>query len=234
MTKLQMNKDSELARFLEKMGIGGNISECLTCGACNSRCTWFDGEGGPMPRQMVRMAALGLDDQLIKSGMLWDCLICNRCTETCPMGITMDVVVRKARSLAKAADLIPEDIQKGIKNRLELGDVNGLTKEEFVETVEWVSEEFVDEVDDERLKSPMTGKDVNSSTFPTPGNWASTCSTSQPWPSCFMPPKRPGPCPPSTPMSPTGDTLWARRILPRKSPSWWWNPRKNLGSKPWS
>ncbi|MCG8635546.1 MAG: (Fe-S)-binding protein [Desulfobacterales bacterium] len=154
MTHLHMNKDSELARFLDKLGTGDNISECLTCGACNSRCTWFDGQGGPMPRQMVRMAALGLDDQLIKSGMLWDCLICNRCTETCPMGITMDVVVRKARSLAGAADLIPEDIQKGMKNRLELGDVNGLTKEEFVETVEWVSEEFVDEVEDDDAEIP--------------------------------------------------------------------------------
>ena len=154
MTHLHMNKDSELARFLDKLGTGDNISECLTCGACNSRCTWFDGQGGPMPRQIVRMAALGLDDQLIKSGMLWDCLICNRCTETCPMGITMDVVVRKARSLAGAADLIPEDIQKGMKNRLELGDVNGLTKEEFVETVEWVSEEFVDEVEDDDAEIP--------------------------------------------------------------------------------
>ncbi len=154
MTHLHVNKDSELARFLDKLGKGDNISECLTCGACNSRCTWFDGEGGPMPRQMIRMAALGLDEQLIKSGMLWDCLVCNRCTESCPMGITMDVVVRKARSLAKASDLIPEDIQKGIKNRLELGDVNGLTKEEFVETVEWVSEEFVDEVEDDEAEIP--------------------------------------------------------------------------------
>jgi len=168
MTKLHMNKDSELARFLDEMGIGGNISECLTCGACNSRCTWFDGQGGPMPRQMVRMAALGLDEQLIQSGMLWDCLVCNRCTEGCPMGIKMDVVVRKARSLARASDLIPEDIRKGIKNRLELGDVNGLTQEEFVETVEWVSEEFVDEVDDETAEIPHDKEGAKFLYLPNP------------------------------------------------------------------
>ncbi|WDP92263.1 MAG: (Fe-S)-binding protein [Desulfobacter sp.] len=152
MTKLNMNKESQLARFMDEMIPGGNIAECLTCGACNSRCTWFDGQGGPMPRQMVRMAALGLDEQLIQSGMLWDCLVCNRCTEVCPMGIKMDVVVRKARSLAE--DRIPQDIRTGIKKRLELGDVNGLTQEEFVETVEWVSEEFVDEVNDETAEIP--------------------------------------------------------------------------------
>ncbi|MEH0020221.1 MAG: (Fe-S)-binding protein [Desulfobacter sp.] len=168
MTHLHMNKDSELARFLDKLGTGDNISECLTCGACNSRCTWFDGQGGPMPRQMVRMAALGLDDQLIKSGMLWDCLICNRCTQDCPMGITMDIVVRKARSLAAANDQIPEDIQKGIKSRLELGDVNGLTKEEFVETVEWVSEEFVDEVEDENAEIPHDKEGAKFLYLPNP------------------------------------------------------------------
>ncbi len=162
MTQARINTKSELTQCLDLLGMGDNISECLTCGACNSRCTWFDGQGGPMPRQMVRMAALGLDDELIKSQMLWDCLICNRCTQGCPMGITMDMVVRKGRSLAAAKDLIPEDIQKGIKNRLELGDVNGLTQEEFVETVEWVSEEFVDEVDDPKAEIPH---DIQGSKF---------------------------------------------------------------------
>lgn len=162
MTQARINTKSELTQCLDLLGLGDNISECLTCGACNSRCTWFDGEGGPIPRQMIRMAALGLDDELIQSQMLWDCLICNRCTQGCPMGITMDMVVRKGRSLAAAKDLIPEDIQKGIKNRLELGDVNGLTQEEFVETVEWVSEEFVDEVDDPKAEIPH---DIQGSKF---------------------------------------------------------------------
>jgi Fe-S oxidoreductase len=103
---------------------------------------------------MVRLAALGLDEILVESGMLWDCLVCNRCTQGCPMGIAMDVVVRRARSLAIAEDQIPVDIQKGIKSRLETGDVNGLTQEEFVETVEWVSEEFVDEVGDPAAAIP--------------------------------------------------------------------------------
>ena len=152
MDKATINTESELSTLLNHLSLGDNISECLTCGACNSRCTWFDGEGGPMPRQMIRMAALGLDEQLVDSNMLWDCMICNRCTQDCPMGITMDRVVTRARNLAIARGQIPEDIKKGIKNRLEKGDVNGLTREEFVETVEWVSEEFSDEMDDPKAQ----------------------------------------------------------------------------------
>ena len=168
MTQHSINTDSELARYMDKIGVGDNASECLTCGACNSRCTWFDGEGGPLPRQIVRMAALGLDQELLDSNMLWDCLICNRCTEVCPMEIKMDMVVRKARSLTAAEEITPKDIRKGIKTRLELGDVNGLTKEEFVETVEWVSEEFVDEVEDEAAKIPYDKEGCTLLYMPNP------------------------------------------------------------------
>lgn len=163
-----INKESALYAMLNRFSTGDNTLECLTCGACSSRCTWFDGEGGPVPRQIIRMAALGLDEQLVKSNMLWDCLICNRCTQGCPMGITMDTVVRKARSLAIAEGKIPEDIKKGIRNRLELGDVNGLTKEEFVETIEWISEEFVDEVDDPDAEIPHDKKGAKLLYLPNP------------------------------------------------------------------
>ncbi|MFU8770335.1 MAG: 4Fe-4S dicluster domain-containing protein, partial [Desulfotignum sp.] len=149
-----LDKNTELGRLLNRLTRGDNIDECLTCGICNSRCTWFDGPGGPLPRQIVRMAALGLEQALVDSHMLWDCLICNRCTQACPMGITMDLVVTRARGLAAADGQIPGDIRKGIKTRLELGDVNGLTTEEFVETVEWMSEEFADEMDDPEAQIP--------------------------------------------------------------------------------
>ncbi len=168
MDTVTIDKTSALYKLMNQYQLGDNIAECLTCGACNSRCTWFDGQGGPLPRQIVRMAAFGLDAQLVESDMLWDCLICNRCTQDCPMGIKMDNVVTKARSLAIADNKIPEDIKKGIKNRLELGDVNGLTKEEFVETVEWVSEEFEDEVDDPKAEIPHDKKGAKLLYLPNP------------------------------------------------------------------
>ena len=145
-----------------------NIFECLSCGACTSSCSWFDGEGGPVPRQIIRMAALGLDDQLIQSGMLWDCLLCNRCTQNCPMGITMAKVVRKGRSHPHAHKLISDDIRRGIASRLSTGDVNGLTKEDFVDTVEWMSEEFIDEVNDPGAEIPYDQKGADVLYLPNP------------------------------------------------------------------
>jgi Fe-S oxidoreductase len=168
MENATINKTSVLNKQLNLFLRGDNIQECMTCGACNSRCTWFDGQGGPLPRAIIRMAALGLDEQLVNSNMIWDCLLCNRCTQECPMGISMDKVVAKARSLAIAEEHIPKDIQKGIKNRLELGDVNALTKEEFVETVEWVSEEFTDDMDDPKAIIPHDIKGTKLLYLPNP------------------------------------------------------------------
>ena len=168
MGNASINKTSALYKMLNQFPLGDNISECLTCGACNSRCTWFDGQGGPLPRAIIRMAALGLDEQLVQSNMIWDCLLCNRCTQGCPMGITMDKVVAKARSLAIADGKIPKDIKTGIKNRIELGDVNALTTEEFVETVEWVSEEFTDEMDDPKAIIPHDIKGTKLLYLPNP------------------------------------------------------------------
>jgi Fe-S oxidoreductase len=147
-----LEKDTELSRLLNRLTQGDNIDECLTCGICNSRCTWFDQQGGPVPRQIVRMAVLGLEQELVDSRMLWDCLICNRCTQDCPMGIDMDQVVTRGRSLAAARNQIPEDISKGIDHRLAHRNVNGLTTEEFVDTVEWIDEEFADDMEDPKAR----------------------------------------------------------------------------------
>jgi len=168
METVRLNQNTYLTDVLNTSHKDDNILECLSCGACSSSCSWFEGEGGPVPRQIIKMASLGLDDLLIKSGMLWDCLLCNRCTQNCPMGITMAKVVRKGRSHPDAGNLISEDIKKGIKSRLSTGDVNGLTREDFVETVEWMSEEFVDEVNDPEACIPYDIKGARYLYLPNP------------------------------------------------------------------
>jgi Fe-S oxidoreductase len=147
---------------------GDNIIDCLTCGICISRCSWYDGEGGPNPRQMVRMAQLGLDNLLAESGMIWDCMICNHCTVACPMGIVMEEVVRKARSLPAARQRTPHDIQHGIETRLETGDVNGLSEEDFMDTIEWVNEEITDDLEDPKAAIPINQKGATYLYLPNP------------------------------------------------------------------
>ncbi len=160
--------DSPFLSLLNKKDKGDNISECMTCGICTSRCSWYDGEGGPDPRQMVRMAQLGLDSLLAQSYMIWDCMLCNHCTVECPMGIVMENVARKARSLPDAIERMPQDIKNGIQTRLETGDVNGFTQEDFIETIEWVNEELCDEMDDSKAAIPTEQKGAKYLYLPNP------------------------------------------------------------------
>lgn len=160
--------NSDFFNILNKNERGDNITDCLTCGICVSRCSWYDGEGGPNPRRMVRMAQLGLDDMLAQSPMIWDCMVCNHCTTACPMGITMGDLVRKARSMEKADALIPESIKHGIETRLETGDVNGFTETDFIETIEWLNEEIADENDDPNALIPQDLKGAKYLYLPNP------------------------------------------------------------------
>jgi len=168
MTKATICHTSPILGVLNKAAREDNISECLTCGICNSRCTWYDGPGGPNPRQMVRMAQLGLDDLLAQSSMPWDCMICNHCTVDCPMGISMERLVRKARSLPEAQKKVPKDIRKGIDNRLKMGDVNGFTEQDFFETIEFINEEIEDENDDPKAQIPVDQKNARFLYLPNP------------------------------------------------------------------
>lgn len=168
MTNAALCFDTPLYRMLNQKERDDNISECLTCGICISRCTWYDGEGGPNPRQMVRLAQLGLDELLAKSHMIWDCMICNHCTLACPMGITMEEVVRRARGLSREYERVPGDIETGVNTRLETGDVNGFTQEDFVETIDWLNEEIEDENEDPKAQIPYDQKGARYLYLPNP------------------------------------------------------------------
>ena len=50
----------------------GNLSLCLTCGACSSGCP-ATGLEGMDPRKFLRMAVLGLDEEILSSPWIWMC-----------------------------------------------------------------------------------------------------------------------------------------------------------------
>ncbi len=75
----------------------GNLNLCLTCGACASGCP-ATGLDGMDPRKFLRMAALGLDDEIMKSDWVWMCSMCQRCVYVCPMKIDIPQLVYQARA----------------------------------------------------------------------------------------------------------------------------------------
>jgi ferredoxin len=54
---------------------GGNLNLCLTCGACSSGCP-ATGLEGMDPRKFLRMAALGMDEEVPNRKWVWMCTMC--------------------------------------------------------------------------------------------------------------------------------------------------------------
>jgi heterodisulfide reductase subunit C len=64
----------------------GNLSACLQCKKCTSGCPvagWADIK----PHALVRLAQLGLKDELLGSRMIWECTSCQTCFTRCPQKV---------------------------------------------------------------------------------------------------------------------------------------------------
>jgi ferredoxin len=103
---------------------------CLTCGTCAGGCP-VAGVDGMDPRKAVRLAALGLDDELIDSRWPWICTLCGRCERMCPMGVEIVALTRAARGL-RPRDKVPGPIHKGTMMCLERGNNLGIPKDDFL------------------------------------------------------------------------------------------------------
>ncbi len=91
-------KQTFIDKVKEVLPEGGNLNLCLTCGACSSGCP-ATGLANMDPRKFLRMAALGLDDEIAKSDWPWMCSMCQRCIYVCPMQIDIPQLVYNARQL---------------------------------------------------------------------------------------------------------------------------------------
>ncbi len=116
---------------------------CLTCGTCASACP-IAGVDGLDPRKIVRMAFLGMEEELIASNWVWKCTMCAKCEEACPMNIEIIQLMRRIRS-RRDRDKVPGPIHKGVAMCLERGNNLGIPKDDFLFLLEDIGEELAEE-----------------------------------------------------------------------------------------
>jgi ferredoxin len=74
--------DQSLLPDLARFG-AVDVVACFNCGTCSAVCPMTT-EGGAFPRRLIRLAQLGLRDELLASPELWTCYGCGECTRSCP------------------------------------------------------------------------------------------------------------------------------------------------------
>lgn len=86
---------------------GQNILTCYQCGMCSSGCPMAFAMDLP-PNQIIRLAQLGLEDDIAKSNTIWLCASCITCTIRCPKGVDVAKVMEALRltTLRKNIDYV--------------------------------------------------------------------------------------------------------------------------------
>lgn len=121
---------------------GGNLNLCLTCGMCSSGCP-ATGIDEMDPRKFLRMAALGLDNEILNSNWAWCCTMCQRCIYVCPMKIDIPQLVFNVRN-SWPRDQRPRGILGSCDLALKHDTCSamGTSEEDFQFVVEDVLEEY--------------------------------------------------------------------------------------------
>jgi len=60
-----------------------NFNACYNCGNCTAVCSLAT-EDDSFPRELVRLSALGLEDEIKSSLKPWECYYCGECSTHCP------------------------------------------------------------------------------------------------------------------------------------------------------
>ena len=138
---------------------GGNLNACLTCGLCASGCP-ATGLEDMDPRKYLRMASLGLDEEVLSSNWAWFCTMCQRCIFACPMKIDIPALVFNVRNRWPK-----ENQPKGIRGSCEMAFKNdtcsamGASEEDFKFVVEDVLEEYQEAYPDFKdMQAPINKK----------------------------------------------------------------------------
>ncbi|HYB68822.1 MAG TPA: 4Fe-4S dicluster domain-containing protein [Candidatus Acidoferrales bacterium] len=93
------NVDSSFLEEVKKTVAGKKILDCIQCGVCAGSChARFAMDYGPM--QIIKMAQLGLKEDVLSSSTIWICASCYTCTSRCPRGIDIPLLMSSLKNMA--------------------------------------------------------------------------------------------------------------------------------------
>ena len=157
-----------------------NMHACVHCGLCFDSCHYYLSIGDPKLTPAYKAeqfrsiykrkydwtgrlfpwwvkAKQPTEEQLdnLYDAAFGSCTMCRRCNFSCPMGIDMGLLMRTARSILTAQGRVPPGLQETVDIHLATGNNMGISKEDFIETVEWMEEEVQKAVGDPDFKIPL-------------------------------------------------------------------------------
>ena len=87
---------------------GERFMRCFSCGTCVAGCPVAGSTRRYNPRRVIRMALLGMRQEVLSSEFVWLCSTCYTCYERCPQDVHIPELMNAIRNLAVRAGYIPD------------------------------------------------------------------------------------------------------------------------------
>jgi len=177
--------EEQLAKKLNRQVVGSLVG-CVHCGMCDESCHYVlafpedhkmtpsykadqvrklfkanhDWTGSVFPWWVGADKVPLTDDDLdtLKDISFGTCTNCRRCTLSCPMGVDTATLNRIMRGLLSHVGVMPEGVRVVSKDQWELGNQMGVLKEDYVDTIEWMSEELEEDLGHNEAAIPIEKK----------------------------------------------------------------------------
>ncbi|MHC4713296.1 MAG: 4Fe-4S dicluster domain-containing protein [Planctomycetota bacterium] len=89
---------------------GENIRKCFACGTCAAGCPVTNVDEEYNCRRIIRQILLGMREEVLKSPVIWFCIMCYRCYARCPQQVNFTDVMKVLRHLAVKDGHAPKDM----------------------------------------------------------------------------------------------------------------------------
>ncbi len=181
---IKRDKAIELLKPGEDSKLLTNLNSCVRCGLCAKSCMYYKALNEPefIPSAKVDLVsslyrryytitgrvapvlfgAKELDTKMeekMTDLLFGACTMCGRCVKHCSIGVDIPYVVRKGREMLAIMDMVPLSLQSTVDAALNTGNNMAIPQEEFVDTIKWMEEELIDEMEDSNARIPLDETD---------------------------------------------------------------------------
>lgn len=108
-------KDANFKNEIAAQPGAEHFKQCFTCGTCTASCPVAEVHSDYDPRKIIRMALLGLKEEVLSSDILWMCSRCYTCYALCPQGVKFTDVIGVLRDMAVKQGYVPADRNEKIR-----------------------------------------------------------------------------------------------------------------------